>query len=299
MNEVTEQKRRDLALYIEREVVEETAVQAIIVIGSVATGVARPDSDIDAVVFLDPLDLYTVPAEAKWQPEDNSFHSIMTHVENGIQLDFKRFDLQVWSQPSFVWPEPLCAKMQKGWLAFDRNGRVAPLIKERTTYSESMRQARLDDAFLHLDQLLDPAKANRTWDTLGAAVAHDRLNAAYDHLVQALFAYNGRWRTLRSRELTHLTHLPWLPVGLEENLLSASNALSTEQAGYQQRLATLRHLFEQTLEKCQQASLYGTAPLDEAFMRLHNEPGRAWNMTEWVQRHQANKNVNRFCGLCN
>jgi len=55
MNVATKQKRTDLSGFIQQEVIAETSVQGLVVIGSVAKGVARFDSDIDAVVFLEPV----------------------------------------------------------------------------------------------------------------------------------------------------------------------------------------------------------------------------------------------------
>lgn len=79
------------------------AVRAVVAVGSIATGVARPDSDIDAFVFMDPLDLYLVPAESIWRPADDTFHSIMVDDESldrdSIQLDFHRV-----TSPSGVTP---------------------------------------------------------------------------------------------------------------------------------------------------------------------------------------------------
>jgi hypothetical protein len=78
-------------VFIERELVPEPAVQAVIGIGSIVSGLARPDSDIDAIIFLDPFDWYIVPAEFKWCPSDNSFHSIFSQVpgpEECMQFDF-------------------------------------------------------------------------------------------------------------------------------------------------------------------------------------------------------------------
>lgn len=44
--------------------------------GSVATGAARADSDIELVLFMDPVNLHLVPAEAIWAPGTDTFHSI-------------------------------------------------------------------------------------------------------------------------------------------------------------------------------------------------------------------------------
>ena len=62
--------------FVQQHVAAESAIQGVVVVGSVAAGIALPDSDIDAVVFLQPLDLYAVPAEFKWQTEENTFHGI-------------------------------------------------------------------------------------------------------------------------------------------------------------------------------------------------------------------------------
>jgi len=114
----TTQKRQDLMDFIERELVSEPAVKAVIGIGSLSSGLARPDSDIDAIIFLNPFEWYIVPAEFKWRPSDRSFQSIFSHMpesEKYMQFDFARFDLAQWSDLSFEWAEARCAELQDGW----------------------------------------------------------------------------------------------------------------------------------------------------------------------------------------
>ena len=286
MNPATKRKRTELSRFIQQEIIPETSVQGVVVIGSVAKGIARSDSDIDAVIFLEPFDLYAIPAEFKWRSDDGSFHGIFTDVENSIQLDLKRLNLQEWSKPTHVWPESICAELREGWLAFDRNGNIQKLIAERTDFNDEIRQERLDAAIVHLDWLLRNSSTERTWETQGAKIAHYRLHSAYDYLVQALFAYNRRWRTLRSRELPDLLKLPWLPQQFDEQLLLATNALSVTKDGYQQRVTILQHFFNELVSKCQQDGIYGGDAVSEAFIRQHDEPGRSWNMDEWNKKHR-------------
>lgn len=289
MNSVTEKKREELSIFIEREVLGETAVQGIVIIGSVAKGIARPDSDVDAVVFLEPFDLYAVPAECKWQPEARTFHSIFSDIDNAIQLDFKRIDLAEWEKPSYTWPESLCAELSEGWVAFDRNGRVQKLVAKRTKYNEQIRQWRLDDALVALDWLLDASTTDQTWNLLGATVAHYRLHSACEYLVQGLFAYNRQWRTFRSRELADLFKLQWLPNQFEDQFLLATNALSENHEGYQQRVTVLNQFFKALAAQCQQDGTYGKDVVGEAFIRQHNEPGYAWDIDEWQLLHEQRK----------
>src|SRR5262245_880493 len=103
-------KRRELSDFITRVLAPHPAVRSVVGIGSIATGSARPDSDIDAFVFFDPLDLFVVPAEFIWRPSDGTFHSIFHDVE-GVQFDFTRCDLARWADPSFDWPEGYRAEL--------------------------------------------------------------------------------------------------------------------------------------------------------------------------------------------
>ena len=143
--------------FIERNLEPEPAVEAVVGIGSIASGLARQDSDIDAIVFLDPFNWYIIPAEFKWRQSDRSFHSIFSHMsgpEKYTQFDFARFDLTQWSDPSFEWAEARCAELREGWLAFDRSGLIAELIKARTTYTDAIRKNKLDESITWLDQHL-------------------------------------------------------------------------------------------------------------------------------------------------
>jgi len=281
----TIQKQKDLMVFISRELAHEPAIQAVIGIGSIASGLARPDSDIDAIIFLDPFDWYIVPAEFKWRAVDGSFHSIFKHIEGCMQFDFARFDLTQWKDPTYKWPEERCAELQQGWLAFDRYGQVETLIKSRITYSKEMRIAKLDEALVWMDQHLTNDGPQKRWDSLGPVIAHDRMQAAYEYLVQALFAYNHRWRPWRNREMSSLLALPWLPEGFADRIPGASCTPSLDHVGYLCRVGSLRSLFQDLINRLVMDGEYGEDAVGEAFIRMHNEPGRAWNMDEWNRKH--------------
>jgi hypothetical protein len=288
----TIQKRQELRNFIEQELAPEPAVQAVIGLGSIASGLARADSDIDAMVFLDPFDPYIVPAEFIWCPEDKTFHSIFSEepgLEGGIQFDFHRCDLTQWMDHFFEWPEGYCFELSIGWPAFDRDGKAAELIARRTTYTDAIRISRLDDAITQMDQLLGWEKPQARWESLGYLIAHDRLQSAYAYLVQALFAYNRRWRPWRDREMDYLLALPWLPDDYAKRLPEAWSISSPDSAGYMERVAVLQGLFKDLTERLVADGLYGEDVIGEAFIRGHEEPGRAWNMDEWNRIHASRK----------
>jgi predicted nucleotidyltransferase len=289
----TQRKRQQFAHFIHLKLKAEPTVRGVLVVGSVAAGTARDDSDIDAVVFLDPLDLYIVPAESIWREADDSFHSIMVEdadlEENGLQLDLKRLGWQMWRDPAHEWPEPMRAQLGGAWVAFDRNGEVTDLVAERARYTDETRLARLDEAVGRLDQQLADTRPERVWETLGPLSAHDRLHAAYEYVVQALFAYNRTWRTWRDREMTALLQLPWLPKDFNDHVLTALNAPSHDHAGYRARVETLRYLFHEILNRLITDGIYGDNPMIEAFIRNHEEPGRAWNMELWNEKQRARR----------
>lgn len=289
MTPATEQKRKQFNDFIQRVLAPEPAVKGVVGIGSIATGHMRPDSDVDAVVFFDPLDYYIVPAEAIWRADENTFHSIFDDDVEGLPVDFLRLDWQEWSDPDFEWPEGRRAELAMGWIAFDPSGEVARLIAERTTYPDDVRLERLDEAITWLDQHLSRGKPQAIWDELGPAIAHDRLQAAYDYLVQALFAYNRQWRVWRNREMDALLSLAWLPKDFEERVVVAANAPSPDEDGYQARVDSLRALFNDLLEQLIATGDYSPTPIDQAFIRRSEEPGRSWNMDEWNKFRRARR----------
>ncbi len=297
MTPATVEKRQALLTFIQRVLVPEPAVQAVIGIGSIATGQMRPGSDIDALIFFEPYDPYIVPAESIWLPADGSFHSIFsqdaTVQEQGLQLDFTRCALREWADPAFTWPEGRRAELAEGWVAFARTDAARQLIEARTDYPDDIRRERLDEALIWLDQHLKWDDPQEMWVSLGPAIAQDRLHAAYDYLVQALFAYNRRWRIWRNRELSYLLKLPWLPPAFETRVLTALNAPAHDFAGYAVRFAELRTLFDELLARLVNDGLYPQAdPVGDAFIRRSEEPGRAWNMAAWNAKHQERMKTN-------
>lgn len=285
MTTATKAKRNELLLFIERVLQPEPSVQAVIGIGSIATGRSQPGSDIDIVVFFDPMDWYIIPAEFIWRPLDGSYHSIFIEDaeirQEGIALDCLRLDLRLWTAPEFDWPEGRKAELCDGWMAYDRDDGVAPLISSKTGYSETIRLARLDEAIIWLDQHLGDGRPQERWESLGPVLAHDRLQAAFQYLVRALFALNRRWMPWRNRQMDNLMRLSWLPDDFDERALAASNAPSLDYEGYMDRVHVLKSLFDDLLTQIVADGSYSTAPIDQAFIRSHDEPGYSWNMEEW------------------
>lgn len=286
----TIKKREQLNLFIQSKLAMESAIQGVVAFGSLASGYARPDSDIDAVIFLDPYDEFIAPAEAIWRPRDDSFHSIFSNEpgikEEGIEFDFIRLDMQKWSEPEFEWPEGYKAELCTGWIAFDPNGLISALIAQKTIFDDQTRMERLDEAITWLDQHLGEDTPRKKWQTLGPTIAHDRLEAAYFYLVQGLFTYNRRWRPWRNREMSTLLQLPWLPAQFNERAIFAANAPSLDYQGYSERAQTLQDIFQEFLTRLVSDGDYGDDPIGEAFIRAHEEPGRAWNLEEWNRKHR-------------
>lgn len=289
MTPETEEKRRQLHLFIERVLKPETAVKGVVAIGSLASGYSHSNSDIDAVIFLDPYDLFIAPAEALWVPDANTFHTIFekSSVPNGIELDLARLDLAKWADPDFEWPEGNRAELSAGWIAYDPHGDIAALIAKRAAYDDEIRMQRLDEALVWLDQHLNWKDPEQAWTRLGPVIAHDRLSGAYAWLVQAIFAYNRQWQIWRDREMEALLRLPWLPDGFHEHIPTAANPPSLDKAGYLARRDSLRALFQALLAQLSSSGEYSHAPVDQAFIRSHQEPGRAWNMDDWNSLHRV------------
>lgn len=288
MTPSTQEKRRQLLNFIEQVLAPEEAVKGVVGIGSIASGHMRHDSDIDAVIFLDPFDLFIVPAESWWNPTDGSYHSIFDDKDSskGLQLDFARCRLTEWADLNFEWPEGNRAELSVGWVAYDPVGEIAPLIAQKTAYDDEIWQQRIDEALIWLDQHLTWSAPLQKWHTYGPVIAFDRLSAAYRYLVQALFAYNRQWQIWRNREMQALLQLTWLPADFENKVLIAANAPSLDEAGYMARATALTELFQELLAELMRSGDYSAMPVDQAFIRQHQEIGRAWNMEEWNRFHK-------------
>jgi hypothetical protein len=274
-----------LQTFVERVLAPEPAVQGAVAIGSFAAGRLRPDSDIDLVVFMAPLDWYVIPAEFIWRPEDGRFHSRLTSDPDaradGVAFDCRRVDFNRLADPAVDWGEGQRAELAAGLVVFDRRGDVARLIAVRTVYPEPARESRLDEAITRLDQHLSGDGPARRWQALGPTIAFGRLAAAYDNLVAALFAYNRRWLPRCNRRMDGLLQLPWLPDRFADRVMVAAMATGHDEDAYRAQTAALMALFDDLLRQVVDDGLYSSAPIDQAFLRTHDEPGYAWNMDDW------------------
>lgn len=285
MTPATLTKRQELLSFIEQVVRPIGPVVGIAAIGSLASGTARADSDLDLLAFLSPFDPYALPAEAIWRASDRSFHSIFQPID-GLQIDIHRIDLDTMITSGGAMPEGRRAELATCWLAFDRGGVITQLLDEWTRYDDATQIARLDEAVTWLDQHLGDDTPQLRWETLGPVVAHDRLSAAYSYLVQGLFALNRRWQPWRNREIDALLRLPTLPPAFDSRVLSAAYPPALDRAGFDARVQVLRELMADLLALAVAAGVYTEDPVDQAFVRSHAEPGRAWNIAEWEAEHQ-------------
>lgn len=288
-------KRQQLLDYTMSQLAPHAAVRGVVATGSVAIGRARegddtvPGSDIDAVVFMEPLDLYLLPAEFVWRPSDNTYHSIFADDPEldrvGIQLDMHRLDLATWRSPDFDWPEPHRAELADGWIAYDPTGQIEKLIKDRTGMSDERRLRTLDETIGQAIWVIPDGDAEDHWNKLGGTEAIDRLQAGYQELSRALFTYHRRWRPWRSRELRGLLNLDWLPTGFHTDTAALIATDGHDFSAYNRRAAALRSALNELITRLQADGIYGDDPDTESFLRLNDEPGRAWNMDAWNAQH--------------
>jgi hypothetical protein len=85
--------------------------------------------------------------------------------------------------------------------------------------------------------------------------------------------------------MSSLLALPWLPEGFANRVLGALSTSSLDYVGYLTRVDSLRGLFQDITIRLVTDGEYGDDVISEAFIRSHDEPGRAWNMDEWNGQH--------------
>jgi hypothetical protein len=284
-----ERKLTALDAFIRTHLAPYAAVRGVVVTGSVARGDAREGSDIDAYVFMDPLDPYIVPAESIWDPRDDTFHSIFSDDVwldlNGLQLDLHRVDINTWAECGTPWPEPVRAELAEGTVIHDPSGTVAELIRAHTAMSDAERQEILDEIVIQGLALVGSEDPTEGIDTLGVVEAADRVTAAYQELTRGVLALHKKWRPWRNREYRVLRTLPWLPRGLREHPLTLMIGSTEDEDHHGTRHQAVRTALLETIRHLQELEMYGDDALGEAFRRAHDEPGRAWNMDGWNDEH--------------
>jgi hypothetical protein len=84
--------------------------------------------------------------------------------------------------------------------------------------------------------------------------------------------------------MSTLIELAWLPADFHEQALVAAAGSGHDRTGYEDRVHALDALLDGVLARSLELGIYENDPVGEAFVRSHDEPGRDWNMAEWVQR---------------
>lgn len=155
----------------------------------------------------------------------------------------------------------------------------------RASMSDDQRLAILDEVIGQALSTIPDDEVEDHWTSLGAAEALDRLQAGYQELSRGLFAYHRKWWPWRNRELRGLVHLDWVPQSFHDTPAALVAAAGHDFDAYRRRATVLRSALNEFLEMLRSEGLYGDDPGTESFVRLHNEPGRAWNMDDWNAEH--------------
>lgn len=150
--------------FVERKLVPWPAFEGALIVGSVAVGEARSDSDVDMILVFDPLDVRIVPGEFAWSPTDDEFYPIVgpnaveAHEIGGVQIDAKRLAIDDLESPDL--PAGLLHDLAHGLVLFDRSGRLAAVIERLLAYP---RERQRTDAFRHREWAwISQAKAAQT-----------------------------------------------------------------------------------------------------------------------------------------
>jgi hypothetical protein len=258
---------------------------AALVVGSVAHGEARPDSDVDCVLVFDPLDEAIVPAEFVWTPATDSYHTIF-EVEasdvGGIQIDAKRVALEDFRRQE--WPESFRHDLAHAVVLCDRRQAVTGLITARLAYPESVRLSRIRDHVGWAEYYLAEWRLLGWIDRGGIESAHDQLNAAFEELIQLLHAYNREWLPWRYRWMLSARKLSWLPDDYPQRAAGITSRVAANTESVLERRSEISSLLDDTLDRLQADGLLASP--DAAFIAAHPELGYAHNFDAWREAHR-------------
>lgn len=272
-------------LFVERGLEPWPEFVAALIVGSVAHGEARPDSDVDCILVFDPLDERIVPAEFVWIPATGSYHTIFevgASEVGGIQIDAKRVSLG--ELRTHEWEEGLRHDLASALILADRRGKVAAVLEERLRYPDELRRSRVAEHYARARYYAEEWRLQAWLARGGPACAHDQLDAAFGEVVGLLHAWNAVWIPWRYRRLLSALKLPWLPEGFGESADAIVAAASPTEESLAARRGSVVRVLDAIGSELRAAGLL--ADPDEAFAAAHPELGYGHNMDAWRRGHE-------------
>jgi hypothetical protein len=280
--------------YVDTELSRWPQVQGIAVVGSVAQGTCRADSDVDAYVFFHPaVEEAVVPAESYYVFSTGEYHHIFADLKSlgvdgpYLHLDAKRVALSALEVDDALF-EGERAQLAAAILAWNRDGRLASQLSDYVHYPEGLRRSRLLSHLGWADYLLAEHQIDKWVRRHGLLAAHHQVGTATDHLIRAIFAYNRRWEAFRSLWVEELSRLPWRPEPLPSILEQTLVARVMSAQDIDRRAAAARALYAAMAE---QLAKDGFMPEEDPgswlFRQTHPGLGYAHNMAEWQQAHRV------------
>ncbi len=272
-------------LFVQRKLEIWPEFTAALIVGSVAHGEARANSDVDCVFVFEHVDERLVPAEFVWFPAMDTYHTIFDIEASdvgGVQIDAKRLSMAQFAMDE--WEEGFKHDLASAIVVFDRNGTIAPLLEKRLQYPDSLRLARICEHYGWAGYYSEEWRV-QAWSKRGGLLCtHDQLTAAFEEIVRLLHAYNRTWLPWRYRWLISVQKLPWLPDGFEEDARVIQSDLALTEESLTQRQKAVAHILDTIGCKLRVERLL--ADPAQAFLATHPELGYAHNMEAWKRGHR-------------
>lgn len=258
---------------------------AALIVGSVAHGEARPDSDVDCIFIFDHMNHAIVPAEFVWNPESDTYHTIFeieaTEV-NGIQVDADRVELEEFMNRD--WSEDLKHDLSHALVIYDRFDTVAPAINARLKYPDSLRFSRVQHHLLWAAYHLEEWRLSGWLSRGGLESAHDQITAALEEIIQLLHAYNREWLPPRYRWIVSAQNLDWLPDTFAKSVVEVITHVTPDPQSLLKRQRTLNSILDSIRGQLEFDGLLAS-PV-EAFVASHPDLGYAHNFDDWKRENR-------------
>lgn len=274
-----------IRLFVRRKLEPYPEFSAAIIIGSVAHGEARADSDVDCVFVFDTVDERLIPAEFVWVPSTDAYYSIFAADEamaEGVQVDAQRISVAQFAKGA--WDETFRHELATAVVVSDRRGIIAPILRKHLHYPDALRHSRIHEHYGRADYYMTDWRLRGWLQRGGIICAHDQLTAALEEMYQLLHAYNGRWLPVRARWLISTLALPWLPEAFPEYVRAIQSTGMLTETRLIQRQRSATQLLAEIGAKLRAEGLLTDA--SEAFRTSHPGLGYAHNMEEWCRGHE-------------
>ncbi len=223
------------------------SVEGIVYIGGLARGFADKYSDVDIIVLLNNEDPYA----------RDFLQSISANLEDKSNLEL---DLEVYSLEKFErqeWNEYQRWDLSHSAIAFDRQGKVNSLIKNKLTLNDEEWKVRISKAIIYFSWYCcafdesTPTMIDLWMDRGDVSSAEYSVSYGIELILDLVYSLNRSYLPAPKWRIGYTRTLEWLPDNFEQYIREVMICKEISDADTRRRVIGLKNMWREILKKAE------------------------------------------------